>query len=281
MIGVSSSMAFNSIRLRLIFALGIGLFSIQAMSEFNIEGNFIQGGFAIGSGAKGLEIWQDDEKLRVTGSGLFLLGFGRDAPKISIIRYKNAKGEIKEQFLKIKKRKYNIQKINGLPPKKVSPTTKEDLKQISTEIQQIKNARSISINQEYFNSGFMWPVKGFISGVYGSQRILNGKPRRPHYGIDIIGEVGTPIVAPADGVVTLVQANNFFSGNTLIIDHGYRLSSAFLHLSQITVKNGQFIKKGQIIGKIGSTGRSTGPHLDWRINLRQHRIDPQLLVPPM
>ncbi len=152
---------------------------------------------------------------------------------------------------------------------------------INKEINQIKRARALFIQEEYFKSGFIWPAKGLISGVYGSQRILNGEPRRPHYGIDIAGKSGDLIVAPADGIVTLVQFDNFFSGQTLILDHGYRLSSSFLHLSEINVSEGQVVKKGEVIGRMGSTGRSTGPHLDWRINLRDHRIDPQLLVPPM
>ena len=124
-------------------------------------------------------------------------------------------------------------------------------------------------------------MTGPISGVYGSQRILNGKPRRPHFGVDVARPTGTPIVAPADGVITLAEPAMFFSGGTLIIDHGHRLSSSMLHLHKILVKEGDQVKQGQVIAEIGATGRVTGAHLDWRMNLRGHRIDPQLLVPPM
>ena len=127
----------------------------------------------------------------------------------------------------------------------------------------------------------MWPAKGRISGVYGSQRILNGEPRRPHYGVDVAAPVGTLVHAPADGLVTLANEDMFFSGGTLILDHGHALSSSFLHLSAILVKEGQRVRQGDPIAKIGATGRATGPHLDWRMNLGRDRLDPQLLVGPM
>ena len=120
-----------------------------------------------------------------------------------------------------------------------------------------------------------------ISGVYGSQRILNGKPRQPHYGIDIAAPKGTPVVAPADAVVRLAESDLYYTGGTLILDHGHGLSSAFLHLATVDVRVGESVRRGQKIGTVGSTGRSTGPHLDWRINWFDRRIDPAPLVPPM
>jgi murein DD-endopeptidase MepM/ murein hydrolase activator NlpD len=124
-------------------------------------------------------------------------------------------------------------------------------------------------------------VQGPITGVYGSQRILNGKPRRPHFGIDVAAPVGTPVYAPAPGIVTLAVPDMYFSGGTLIIDHGHKLSSSFLHLHKMHVAVGDRVEQGDLIAEVGATGRVTGAHLDWRINLRRNRIDPELLVPPM
>ena len=132
-----------------------------------------------------------------------------------------------------------------------------------------------------FESGWQWPAKGRISGVYGSQRILNGKPRQPHYGIDIAAPTGTPVVAPADAVVTLVHDDMYYTGGTIILDHGHGLTSAMLHMHTIAVRVGDRLRKGDPIGTVGKSGRATGPHLDWRINLFEARLDPALLVPPM
>ncbi len=182
--------------------------------------------------------------------------------------------------MKIAKRDYRIQRIDGLPPRKVTPKA-EDLKRIRQETALVKAARRRDDPRTDFMRGFIWPAKGRVSGVYGSQRILNGQPRRPHFGVDVAGPVGTPVVAPADGVVTLVHPDMFFSGGTLVIDHGHGLSSSFLHLSEVLVKEGQRVKQGELIARIGATGRVTGAHLDWRMNLFDTRIDPQLLVGDM
>jgi murein DD-endopeptidase MepM/ murein hydrolase activator NlpD len=152
---------------------------------------------------------------------------------------------------------------------------------IRQDIALAKKARARNDPREDFLAGFQWPVKGRISGVYGSQRVLNGKPRRPHFGVDVAAPVGAIVRAPADGVVTLAHGDMFFSGGTLIVDHGHGLSSSFLHLSAILVKEGDRIGQGEPIAKVGATGRVSGPHLDWRMNLLGNRLDPQLLVGPM
>jgi murein DD-endopeptidase MepM/ murein hydrolase activator NlpD len=167
-----------------------------------------------------------------------------------------------------------------LPPDKVTPPSSL-LDRIRRENAWVDEARRRDIPQTYFLSGFAWPVTGRISGVYGSQRILNGEPRQPHYGVDIAAPVGTPVRAPADGVVTLAEPNLYYTGVTLIIDHGYRLSSTLMHLSRLHVKVGQQVRKGEVVAAVGASGRVTGPHLDWRMNWREARIDPALLVPPM
>ena len=208
------------------------------------------------------------------------MGFGRDAsPTVKLeISYPNGKKQ--HRVLSIQKRKYKIQRINGLPPRKVNPQ-KGDVARIQEDARLAKAARKLDAPRTDFEGGFIWPVIGKITGIYGSQRILNGEPRRPHFGVDIAGAIGTPVKAPAGGVVTLVHPNMFFSGATLILDHGHGLSSTFLHLKKILVKKGDRISQGDVIAELGKSGRATGPHLDWRMNLFTQRIDPQTLVGPM
>jgi murein DD-endopeptidase MepM/ murein hydrolase activator NlpD len=189
-------------------------------------------------------------------------------------------GRIEKKILKIAKREYDIQRIDNLPKRKVTPE-KMDLVRIRKESALVKKARNRDDPRTDYLSGWQWPVKGRISGVYGSQRILNGKPRRPHFGVDVAAPTGTLVRSPADGIVTLAHPDMFFSGGTLILDHGQHLSSSFLHLSKILVKEGDRIKQGDPIAHVGATGRVTGPHLDWRMNFHKFQIDPQLLVPPM
>ncbi len=251
-----------------------------AEAGVHLEGPRVQGGLLQGRVTPGSVVKFEGERVRVSRDGRFLVGFGRDAPPKAVLSVTFPDGRKQRYGLSVKSRKYRIQRIDGLPPSKVTPS-KEDLKRIRREVALVKRARKVDDPRTDFLGGFRWPVKGRISGVYGSQRILNGEPRRPHYGIDIAAPRGTRVVAPAGGVVTLVHRDMYFSGGTMIVDHGHGLSSAFLHLSRILVKKGQRVKQGQLIAEVGSTGRSTGPHLDWRINLFGRRLDPALLVGPM
>lgn len=258
------------------------LFSLPLMAQVELIGDdYVQGGMLIGKAPVGSKIWQDGKAVRVSQEGTFLIGFGRDMPAKSALKIRYPNGTTEQRTLPVKKREYRIQRINNLPSNKVTPRSKKDIQHIQRDIKLARKARKRDDDRQGFNTGFIWPVTGPISGVYGSQRILNGKPRRPHYGIDIARPTGTPIIAPADGIITLAEPNMFFSGGTMIIDHGHQLSSSMLHLSKLLVKVGDHVKQGQVIAEVGATGRVTGPHLDWRMNLRQHRIDPQLLVPPM
>ena len=252
----------------------------SAEPGIRLDGPRIQGGLVRGRVTPGSKVKFEGEPVRVSREGWFLIGFGRDAPAKAVLSVVFPDGRRERYGLVVKPRKYRVQRIDGLPPRKVTPS-KEDLKRIRKEVALVKRARTVDDPRTDFLGGFRWPVKGRISGVYGSQRILNGEPRRPHYGIDIAAPKGTRVVAPAAGVVTLVHRNMYFSGGTMIVDHGHGLSSAFLHLSRILVKRGQRVKQGQPIAEVGSTGRSTGPHLDWRINLFGRRLDASLLVGPM
>ena len=246
----------------------------------NLEGEPVQGALIIGRTDPGTTINFDGNDVRVSSSGVFLLGFGRDAPQSARLDAVFPDGSSVRRNLQVAQRKYNVQRVDGLAPSRVSPS-EQDMVRIRKDIADAKKARARDDPREDFLGGFVWPAKGRISGVYGSQRILNGKPRRPHYGVDVAAPVGTPVHAPADGIVTLASKNMFFSGGTLIVDHGHGLSSSFLHLSAILVKEGQRVRQGDPIAKIGATGRATGPHLDWRMNLGRDRLDPQLLVGPM
>ena len=235
----------------------------------------------VGSTTPGSRVYQDGQRVRVSGEGDFLLGFTRDAPATSALRIELPDGREVRRSLDVATREYQIQRIDGLPKAKVTPRRPEDLARIRRDITQAKQARDRDDDRQDFLAGFEWPVTGPISGVYGSQRILNGKPRRPHFGVDIAVPTGTPVRAPAAGIVTLAVPDMFFSGGTLILDHGHKLSSSFLHLSKLHVEVGDRVEQGDLIAEVGATGRVTGAHLDWRMNLRDRRIDPQLLVPEM
>jgi murein DD-endopeptidase MepM/ murein hydrolase activator NlpD len=156
-----------------------------------------------------------------------------------------------------------------------------ELPRIRKEVRLAKAARAIDSDLQNFLQTFTWPAQGIISGVYGSRRYYNGVPKRPHYGLDIAAPQGTAVTAPAAGIITLVHENMYFSGGTVIMDHGHGISSTFIHLHKAHVKSGDRVEQGQLIAEIGTTGRSTGPHLDWRMNWFNQRLDPQLLMPEM
>ena len=248
--------------------------------QLGLEGNFQQGGLVLGSTDPGARVTLDGKPVRVSPSGRFLLGFGRDAPAEARLAVAYPDGSSETRRLAIAQRDYDVQRIDGLPPKMVTPPA-EVLARIGRENARIAEARAHDRPEALFERGFRWPARGRISGVYGSQRVLNGEPRRPHYGIDIAAPTGTPVIAPSDGVVALAEDDLYYTGGTIILDHGHGLSSAFLHLSEVQVAPGERVAQGQQIGTVGATGRATGPHLDWRINWFSERLDPALLVGPM
>jgi murein DD-endopeptidase MepM/ murein hydrolase activator NlpD len=245
-----------------------------------LEGERQQGSLLFGYTQPGTKVTFRGKPVRVSDDGRFLIGFGRDDPLEARLDLEFIDGTTHTERIRIRKREYEVQRIDGLPPTMVTPD-EAALMRIREENRMIGRARSRDTAATYFASGFEWPATGIISGVYGSQRILNGQPRQPHFGLDIAAPTGTPVRAPASGIVSLVHPDMYFTGGTVIIDHGHGLSSAFLHLSRILVKQGDFVDKGQVFAEIGATGRVTGAHLDWRINLFNTRIDPALLVGPM
>jgi murein DD-endopeptidase MepM/ murein hydrolase activator NlpD len=255
--------------------------SVTANQDVILEGNRTQGGLLQGKTQPGSIVSFQNQKIKLSENGTFLLGFHRDEPLQSELIITLPDGRKLEKIIKISKREYKIQRIDGLPPSKVSPRKPETLERIKKETALVKKARKRNDDRIDFSEQFIWPVNGPISGVYGSQRVLNGQPRRPHFGVDIARPTGTSVVAPASGIITLSHPDMFFSGGTIMLDHGHGLSSSFLHLSKLHVKLGDTVKQGQLIAEIGATGRVTGAHLDWRMNLFEKRIDPQLLVPAM
>ena len=245
-----------------------------------LEGAVTQGALIIGRTDPGTSVSLDGAPVSVSADGVFLLGFSRDAPAKARLDLVFPDGSRSHRNLAVTQRKYKIQRVDGLPPRTVTPSEK-DMVRIRKEIAEVKRARKRNDAREDFLKGFAWPLKGRISGIYGSQRILNGKPRRPHFGVDIAAPTGTIVRAPADGIVSLANSDMFFSGGTLIVDHGHGLSSTFMHLNAILVKDGQRVHQGDTIAEVGATGRATGPHLHWGMNLFETRLDPQLLVDPM
>lgn len=273
-------MTHRSVTAGFLFFIGQLIFYTAPAAALSLEGKAVQGGMLIGRVEPGDQVLVDSNPVRVSEEGVFLVGFDRSAPAETTIQVKRNGRELALEKVQVAKREYDIQRIDGLPPSKVTPS-QADLKRIKDERAQVQKARQLDAARTDFLQGFIWPLEGRISGVYGSQRILNGEARTPHYGVDVAAPTGTLVVAPAPGLVTLAHNDMFYSGGTLIIDHGHNLSSSFLHLSKILVKSGDRVNRGDPIAEVGATGRVTGPHLDWRMNLHAAHIDPQLLVPPM
>lgn len=246
-----------------------------------LQGEAIQGGLIFGQVPPGTEVRLDLQQVMVSDDGRFVIGFSRDETGTRSLSFHYPDDNRTEvRTLEVQPRDYDIERVDGLPPRTVTPDP-EAAERIREERRMTANAKARRDNRTDYLAGFDWPARGRISGVYGSQRILNGEPRNPHYGLDIAAPTGTLVYAPAPGVVTLAHPDMYFSGGTIILDHGQGLSSSFLHLSEILVEAGQRVEKGDPIAKIGATGRATGPHLDWRMSWLDRRVDPRPLVGEM
>jgi murein DD-endopeptidase MepM/ murein hydrolase activator NlpD len=249
-----------------------------AAGAVELRGEPVQGGLIFGQADVGSNITLDGKPVPVSEDGQFIIGFGRDETGTRTLAVSPPSGLQNVQQLTVMPREYKIERVDGLPPRTVTPDP-EAAERIRQESQMVANARARRGVSADYASGFAWPANGRISGVYGSQRVLNGEPRRPHFGLDIAAPTGSPVLAPADGVVTLTHPNMYFSGGTIILDHGLGLSSTFLHMSKVLVEAGTSVRQGDLIGQIGATGRASGPHLDWRMNWLDRRVDPEPLVP--
>ena len=255
----------------LLFFLTIKAYAV----EFN--GKFIQGHFIIGKTDPAFRVIIDKKEIKVSKEGYFAFGIDKDRKYDVVIKLLD-EGQTKKIVKKVQKRKYNIQRIDGLEEKKVTPP-EEVYERIKKENKLIAKAREINSDLDFFKDKFILPVDdAIVTGVYGSQRILNGKPRWPHYGIDFAQKLGTPIKAMASGVVTLAEKDLYFTGATLIFDHGHGISTLYMHMDKIFVSKGDIVEQGEIIGTVGSSGRSTGPHLDVRLNWFGTRLDPATVL---
>jgi len=259
--------------IRLVFVFFMFIINPLRASDFpKIFGCFCEGGIITGNIGSSNSIKINGKKQKIFEDGNFIFAFGRKFSNKVLVSYNG----IKKEF-DIKKKKYKIEIISGLPKRKVQPT-KTDLEKIFEDKKKIVNAKKIGVKKKIFEKKFILPAEGRISGVYGSQRILNDKPRSPHNGIDIAAKEGTNIFAPSSGVVKLIEKNMFFTGKTVIMDHGMGLISIFAHLSKIEVTENQILEKGDKIGQIGMTGRATGPHLHWGMYLENESVDPMSVV---
>jgi len=246
-----------------------------------LDGAMTQGGLVIGRTEPGARVRVGGKAVRVSPEGEFLIGFGRDAKPDASLLVHHPDGTRTERTLAVAPRAYKVQRIDGLPSRQVTPKKPEDLERIREDNAMIAGVRQRDTAQTGFASGFQWPATGPVSGVFGTQRILNGKPRSPHNGVDVAAPRGSTVTAAAAGTVALVHQDMFFTGKTVMIDHGHGLSSVYVHMDDILVAQGQRVAKGTPIGIVGKTGRTTGPHLHWGVSLFGTHLDPSLLAGPM
>jgi len=245
-----------------------------------LKGEWRQGSVIIGQAAPGSTASFNGRPLRVSPDGLFLVGLDRDAPpKVLLVVAHPGIATFRREF-EVARREYDIQRLDGLPDAQVNPPPAAQAR-IAKDYEKVRAARARDTERTDFAGGFIWPIVGRISGVFGSQRILNGQPKQPHYGVDVAVPVGTPVRSPASGIVSLAVPDMYYTGGTLMIDHGHGLASTLMHLDKLLVKEGDEVQQGQVVAESGKTGRVTGPHLDWRVNWFDARVDAQLLAGAM
>ena len=272
-------------RIVLLLSLLLPVFTLASESghpaPFELKGDWKQGSLLLGKIAPGSKVWFNGRALSLTPAGDFVFGLDRD---------EKDRAELKAQLpderapttyrYAVAKRDYDIQRLNGLPQGMVTPSPELEAR-ILNDQRRVGATRKIDSRELGFVQPFVWPCEGRVSGVFGSQRILNGVPEQPHYAVDVAVPTGTPVKAPADGVITLADTDFYLTGGTLVIDHGHGLASTMIHLSKLLVKQGDHVKQGQVIAESGMTGRATGPHLHWGVSWFNARVDAALLVPPM
>lgn len=266
---------------RLVLALGLAaLLPAWAAPTLSVRDTVTQGAMVRGQTTAGATVTMNGQSLPVTAEGAFVFAVARAYEGTVTVRATDPQGQTATLELPVVERSFDVQRIDGLPQDKVTPPRSQELQdRIWREVVQIREARGQASARTDFTQAFIWPVDGIVTGVFGSQRILNGTPKSPHSGLDIAGATGTPVLAPAGGLVTLWHPDMYFTGGTLIVDHGHGITSTFIHLSDTLVAEGDIVEQGQPIAKVGATGRATGPHLHWSMNWDKVRIDPQLLLP--
>lgn len=251
----------------------------RAEIPLTLDGKVTQGALVIGRTVPGARVTLDGKPVLVDSTGAFALGFTHDAKREWTLAIA-ARGETVTRALAVAPRQYKIQRISGVDQKYVEPPP-EVMKRLEDEYFLVRRARERTSAEPFWRTGFIWPAMGRVSGVYGSQRIINGKPLRPHFGVDVAAAPGTPVRAAAAGTVSLAHGDLYFSGKTVIIEHGLGVSTLYIHMQELRVATGDRVTQGQVIGTIGTTGRSTGPHLHWGLNLGQDYLDPATIVGAM
>lgn len=253
---------------------------VPASVPVELRGEWAQGSVIFGTAAPGSTASFNGRPLRVSPEGLFIVGLDRDEPPKALLVVAHPGIATFRREFDVAVRAYDIQRLDGLPDAQVNPPP-EALARIALDLAQVRAARTRDSDRADFARGFIWPIVGRVSGVFGSQRILNGQPKQPHYGVDVAVPVGTPVRAPASGVVSLAVPDMYYTGGTLMIDHGHGLTSTLMHLNKLLVQAGDEVQQGQVVAESGMTGRATGPHLDWRVSWFDSRVDAQLLAGPM
>lgn len=246
----------------------------------SFNGQWRQGEMLIGHAPQGTRIAFDGHDLALTPYGSFVIGLDRDEKSPAELQVTLPGQAQKTLSYAVAPGKWKIQRINGLPKSEVNPP-QSVMARIHRESQEICDVRAKSSDLTGFTQHFIWPVRGRISSVFGSQRILNGEPKQPHYGVDVAVPSGTPVKAAADGVVSLVAPDLYFTGGTVMIDHGHGVQGVYCHLSRIDVKFGETVKQGQVIALSGQSGRATGPNLHWGVSWFDNHIDAMALTGPM
>jgi len=262
------------------FCAQAAAFSAAAGEGYTLRGELEQGGAVFGHTDPAAAVSLDGRKLLLTPAGDFVFGFDRDAGPDAELRVTLPGQAETVQHLSVRPRVWDIQRIEGLPPKLVNPPPETE-QRIAAEAKLIAAAHERDSAIDAFTERFDWPARGRVSGVFGSQRILNGTPKQPHYGVDVAVPTGTPVHAPAGGIVALAEPDLYFTGGTIIIDHGHGLSSVVVHLSKLLVHQGDRVQRGQLIALSGMTGRATGPHVHWGVYWFGAHLDAQRLVAPM
>lgn len=261
-----------------ILALTMMAATPDAEAPIRCAGEHRQGAILVCRTAPGAQVTLGDLTEQADAEGWIVMGHHRDAPAEAAFRVRH-EGGVWETRIDVEAREYEIQRIDGLPPAMVTPPPDPEFQARLARENRAKGAAYTSRWEgRGFLDGFDWPVTGRITGVYGSQRVLNGEPRRPHFGLDIAAPTGTPVVSPAGGVVTLADPDMYWEGGLIFIDHGQGFTGVFMHLDSIDVAVGDVVERGQLIGTVGATGRVTGPHLDWRVRWRNRQIDPEALL---
>ncbi len=262
--------------MRALAAAALLMWAAPAAAEVSLTGRLEQGGLVLGRTDPGSSVSLDGAPVRVATDGSFVIGFGRNAKSQARLSVRSPSGVVDERVLAIEPRDWPTQRIDGLPEEKVAPDPQQ-LKRIRDEAKLVAERRRRDSATVSFAGGFMAPADGVVSGVFGSQRILNGQPRAPHSGSDIAAPAGAPVRAAAAGIVSLIR-DLFFTGKTVMIDHGHGLSSIYAHLSATTVHEGDAIERGALIGRVGASGRATGPHLHWGVSWFDERLDPERVL---